>query len=790
MPQVMNPESYHPIAEHLKNLMRGINARNGSLNCGRVALRLDEYLSAGENLGLAPVATQRAPMFLDPIFKINDKGHLKITRSYTKHSTLLSRCSTKPAAPNEILDVSEDNKVIYELDVDFEFVNQEAASEIRLQASNSQDIIEALQNLPKRKFNQSAHGFLFYTWENNKIAHVANFFVDKDKQVFFLDAQGKEESSWVSPNPPAGYRAEIFYLQTLTAEGFIIKPEPALHQSIKLANVNMKEEHSSDEDTETDDEAQEAIVLSTSGPVTRDNPNLNLTPLFPLFLKCSEYLLEALGLNQHKLSEAIWGKAQAYQKLKSKATSLKFVHLAQLEAYIHREPKAQALYQALQGIIQPLVTNEGYQAWKAEQPETPQLKTPTPTSELPVEPLMQVVEYLSKALAISQLSLSEAIWAKAQAYQKIKSKNTSLKFAHLAQLEAYIQREPKVQALYQDLNQALQGLIQPLVTNEGYQAWKAEQPETPQLKTPTSSSELPLEPLTQVVEYLIKTLAISRFSLSEAIWGKARAYKSLKSKTTNFKFAHLAQLEAYIQREPKVQALYQDLNQALQGLIQPLVTNEGYQAWKAEQPETPQLKTPTLTSELPLEPLMQVVEYLSKTLAISQLSLSEAIWGKARAYQSLKSKTTNFKFAHLTQLEAYIHREPKAQALYQDLNQALQGLIQPLVTNEGYQAWKAEQPENCHPASAQPCMEPLQSSHFSLPLNTANDPVEVPYREQAPRSFLPLAAVKRKQATLKFESSKKSKMTEYQDATEPQISEQSYFEKQGPHSRKESSPKN
>ena len=144
----------------------------------------------------------------------------------------------------------------------------------------------------------------------------------------------------------------------------------------------------------------------------------------------------------------------------------------------------------------------------------------------------------------------------------------------------------------------------------------------------------------------------------------------------------------------------------------------------------------------------------------------------------------------MTQLEAYIHREPKAQALYQDLNQALQGLIQPLVTNEGYQAWKAEQPENCHPASAQPCMEPLQSSHFSLPLNTANDPVEVPYREQAPRSFLPLAAVKRKQATLKFESSKKSKMTEYQDATEPQISEQSYFEKQGPHSRKESSPKN
>ncbi|MDB6096004.1 MAG: hypothetical protein JWM09_282 [Francisellaceae bacterium] len=68
MPQSINLATWHPKAQELKTLMLGINERNGSVNCGRVALRLDEHLRASRHLGLPPVATQSAGMYnLTPI---------------------------------------------------------------------------------------------------------------------------------------------------------------------------------------------------------------------------------------------------------------------------------------------------------------------------------------------------------------------------------------------------------------------------------------------------------------------------------------------------------------------------------------------------------------------------------------------------------------------------------------------------------------------------------------------------------------------------------------------------
>jgi len=186
MPQHINPLTWEPEALKLKELAKGINARNGSVNCARVALRLDEYIQADKNLNLGTVGTQSAHSYTQPIFieaKEGEKLRFKIKRSYTNDERILERCnSLLQAHSGERVDLSQDREII-ELDLDINF-KASTTQEIRLLASNNNDIIDDLRSLSRRQLNGSAYGFMFYTWPDNTIGHMANFYVDKESQVF------------------------------------------------------------------------------------------------------------------------------------------------------------------------------------------------------------------------------------------------------------------------------------------------------------------------------------------------------------------------------------------------------------------------------------------------------------------------------------------------------------------------------------------------------------------------------------------------------------------------------
>ncbi len=93
--------------------------------------------------------------------------------------------------------------------------------------SKAEDIKERLRGLPRRKSDGAAFGFIFYTWANNhKEGHAANFYVDKENNIFFIDAQGQDETTWIVAEPNlTHYRSEIFYLQSIPKEEFRLKKE-------------------------------------------------------------------------------------------------------------------------------------------------------------------------------------------------------------------------------------------------------------------------------------------------------------------------------------------------------------------------------------------------------------------------------------------------------------------------------------------------------------------------------------------------------------------------------------
>jgi hypothetical protein len=212
---------------YLQSLMQGINARNGTVNCGRVALRLDEYLARGENLNLPPVATQSAKLFTQPQFVASDASKLQIRRSFTDNTAIIERC--KPSSPTSTdgFDLTNETQEVIVLDIAAEIFteNKNSPNNIKLKKSQAADILNHLRAIPKRKLDGTAYGFMFYTWENNKVGHVTNFFVDEQDRVFFLDAQLPDPKKWVSNSLPSGYKPELFYLPSIPPEGFVLKKE-------------------------------------------------------------------------------------------------------------------------------------------------------------------------------------------------------------------------------------------------------------------------------------------------------------------------------------------------------------------------------------------------------------------------------------------------------------------------------------------------------------------------------------------------------------------------------------
>ena len=104
-------------AEKLKLLMRGINADNGTINCGHVSLRLDDYLLAGRNLGLPPVPITPASMRVavsQEIDKERPEIVVSLKKCFTENIPLLLRCAPRSddGSSATLIDLTDDEKTI------------------------------------------------------------------------------------------------------------------------------------------------------------------------------------------------------------------------------------------------------------------------------------------------------------------------------------------------------------------------------------------------------------------------------------------------------------------------------------------------------------------------------------------------------------------------------------------------------------------------------------------------------------------------------------------------------
>ncbi len=202
--------------QYLEKLAAGINSNRGTVNCAHCALRFDEHLEKGENLGLGPVPRESALLYSHPLFKSG-----KIRRSSTKDKRLVARVSSTPDYL-EICSLDNPNEKP-EFEIDFT-VTTNAPEEVRFLRADKDNIVEYLQLLPRRKKDGSTYGFIFLTHANdaNK-GHVINFFVDNKDQVYFIDAQRSIFNHQITQQlDMKGYRPEIFYILSMPPEG--LKP--------------------------------------------------------------------------------------------------------------------------------------------------------------------------------------------------------------------------------------------------------------------------------------------------------------------------------------------------------------------------------------------------------------------------------------------------------------------------------------------------------------------------------------------------------------------------------------
>jgi TPR repeat protein len=226
-------------AEKLKLLMYGINANNGIINCGHVALRLDDYLHAGRNLGLPPVPTVSASMRV-AVSKEIDKERPEIAVSlkkcFTENIPLLLRCAplNDDSSNSTLIDLTDDKKTIIYLNCFSPTMESQLNPRIYLKKASIINIHKKLQQLPRSKTTHTAQGFIIFIWKNRNVGHISNFFVDEEDHVFFLDAQNPDLQVRYLPSIE-GYWPEIFYLQSIPPEGLM--PKVNLDPTYKAENL-------------------------------------------------------------------------------------------------------------------------------------------------------------------------------------------------------------------------------------------------------------------------------------------------------------------------------------------------------------------------------------------------------------------------------------------------------------------------------------------------------------------------------------------------------------------------
>lgn len=196
----------------IKQLVQYVNANNGTNNCVRVALRVMEILRDGKQ-NTSPVSKQPLTGEFNPEVR---NGRIVTTSIFVKDLLEMQNNESKQQdygkdfynidCPEEYIDLTEENKIILE--------------KIRFKKACREDFIEILQSLPKDRYNRS-FGLMLYTHPPKQIGgnfilgHIANFYVDANNQVYFIDAQNHQDpESWVTTEPANdGYIPDVFYLE-------------------------------------------------------------------------------------------------------------------------------------------------------------------------------------------------------------------------------------------------------------------------------------------------------------------------------------------------------------------------------------------------------------------------------------------------------------------------------------------------------------------------------------------------------------------------------------------------
>ena len=200
--------------QYLRDLIQGINANNGTVNCGHCALRVDEYLSAGRNLGQGPVPSRSANICTHPL----EKGGILI-RSTIMDPRVLERCRKQPQNYLEIIDKLDSNNPTSFIDLSS---SPQTQNKLQLLRTNIDEIEDRLKCLLRRKNDNSAHGFIILS-QDISIGHIINFYVDADNEIYFIDAQSDLITQKLDMSL---WRPEIFFIQSMPPEGFKLKKDP------------------------------------------------------------------------------------------------------------------------------------------------------------------------------------------------------------------------------------------------------------------------------------------------------------------------------------------------------------------------------------------------------------------------------------------------------------------------------------------------------------------------------------------------------------------------------------
>ncbi len=277
--------NYRKRVEQLTELMTPINANKGSNNCGHVALRLNSYLAdldglalkkqQGISFNIPPIPTSNA----DQLFHFHYPSKTRIESMTTNNSALVTRCTFDKVKISELIDLTQD---VGRNAIQMEIIEETENKSLTLKHATTDTIVAELRALRRRASDNTAFGFLVLARPISFQLHIINFFVDKDNQVYFLDAQ--PDPVYVKDVLLSGYIKDIFYASSVPAPILTNNPSTAsIGRQDSPINTKIKQEDmmfeppSLEKIREDIKPSSESSILSATEKVAKDWFDLALT---------------------------------------------------------------------------------------------------------------------------------------------------------------------------------------------------------------------------------------------------------------------------------------------------------------------------------------------------------------------------------------------------------------------------------------------------------------------------------------------------------------------------------